>query len=209
MDGDIFFATSSDTSQEPIVGIDVDIMREKGCVPKDAGYQFTTLEEESFVEFHVDDCQSFSKSLNKSTEFGGNKSSLFINAPTSTVHQWEMNGMFEEENDPSNVGYEYLSLVGVPMTEVHALHFKDDAQIRNNLKKTMVNNKLFFCVSVRPALLLFGQDEVIFKQFIMTLKVWLGRGGKQPLRPKYDGMGLLASAFRGRDRGFAMKLTDQ
>ena len=41
----------------------------------------------------------------------------------------------------------------------------------------------------------------------MTLKIWLGRGGKQPLRPKDDGMGLMVSAMKGRELGFGYKLT--
>ena len=93
--------------------------------------------------------------------------------------------------------------------EVHALYFKDDDDTRNKLKQSIHDHALFFNFSVRNPLLIFGQDEAIFKQFIMTLKIWLGRGGKQPLRPKDEGIGLMASAFKGRALGFAMKMIEQ
>ena len=45
--------------------VDSEIMKENKCVPEDAGYQFTRLNGEKIVEYHVDDCKSFSLSMNK------------------------------------------------------------------------------------------------------------------------------------------------
>ena len=106
-----------------------------------------------------------------------------------------------EELKPSKAGYQY-ELLGVPMTEVHALHFKRDHETREKLRKSMEENKLVFHKSVRQPLIIFGQDEAIFKQYLLTLKLWLGRKRKQPLRPKDEGMGLMASVFKSRAFGF-------
>jgi len=102
-----------------------------------------------------------------------------------------------------------MSLEGIPMTEVHALHFKDDDNTRAKLVQLLDDNNLAFSHSVRQPLIIFGQDEAIFKQYLMQLKVWLGRGGKQPLRPKDDGQGLMVSAMKCREFGFGFDLTPQ
>ncbi len=69
------------------------------------------------------------------------------------------------------------------MTEVHALYFKDDATTKNKVKIAMREHGFFFRSSVWPALVVFGQDEAIFKQYTLMLKIWLGQGVKQPLGP--------------------------
>ena len=85
-------------------------------VPEDAGYEYTAINGEPIVEFHIDDCESFSTKMNKSTEFGGNLNSLFINAPRTGVNQWKKDSMFEEESTLSKARFEHVSLYGVSMT---------------------------------------------------------------------------------------------
>jgi hypothetical protein len=38
-------------------------------------------------------------------------------------------------------------------------------------------------------LIVFGQDECIFKQFLFMYKFWIGRKGERPLLPKDEGQG--------------------
>ena len=52
--------------------------------------------------------------------------------------------MSEEESEPSKAGFKYVSLVGVLMTEVHAIHFKDDDDTCNELKQSIHDHALFF-----------------------------------------------------------------
>jgi hypothetical protein len=50
--------------------------------------------------------------------------------------------------------------------------------------------------------IIFGQDEVIFKQYLLTLKHWIGREEDRPLVPKDEGQGVMLSVFQSRERGF-------
>lgn len=63
------------------------------------------------------------------------------------------------------------------------------------------------CLSCRrPAdkkpIIVFGQDESIFKQFAFHSSVWYGTEGQQVLLPKDDGLGIMISAFQSREFGF-------
>ena len=80
---------------------DADKLRANEHVPDDAGYEYTTKDGEEMVEFHVDDCKSFSAKMNSTTKYGGQLSKLFINAPTSLVNDWKNDDMFVGENEPS------------------------------------------------------------------------------------------------------------
>ena len=183
----------------------VEKCKDKGVFNSYAGYEFKDEAGKEWFEFHVDAFKTFAKIVRENPaeyKHGGKRSQLFINAPTTIVTGWEMAGLFAGgEIGLSKVGYNY-DLNGVSMTEVHALHFKDDDATRDQLHTSMKEYCLFFGVSVRQPLIIFGQDEAIFKQYLLTLKLWLGRGGKQPLRPKDEGMGMMASVFKSRPFGF-------
>lgn len=56
-------------------------------------------------------------------------------------------------------------------------------------------------------LLIWGQDECIFCQFIFHNMCWTGPNGEMPLMPKTDGQGLMISRFVNREYEFGRKLT--
>jgi len=101
----------------------------------------------------------------------GEKSHLFIHAPTTLVNQWYDEKLFNEKSAPSKAGYFYDSLdeAGTKMVEVHARHFKDDDDTRKKLHDSMRHNNIWFGQSIRSPLLIFGQDEAIYRQYLMTL----------------------------------------
>ena len=51
-------------------------------------------------------------------------------------------------------------------------------------------------------LIIVGQDECIFHQYLLNLKGWVGPNGERCLDPKTIGEGLMISAFKSRDLGF-------
>ena len=59
----------------------------------------------------------------------------------------------------------------------------------------------------KKPLIIFGQDECIFKQYIFRNKCWNGPNGEVPLMPKDEGQGLMISAFVSREYGFSWDLT--
>ena len=56
-------------------------------------------------------------------------------------------------------------------------------------------------------LMMFGQDEVIFRQFLMWMYSWTLPDGTKQLVPKDDGMGLMLSSFCSRELGYGFPLT--
>ena len=59
----------------------------------------------------------------------------------------------------------------------------------------------------RP-LMIVGQDESVFAQYLLGSKTWVGNKGQRPLLPKSEGDGYMLSAFVSRDFGFGRQLTD-
>jgi hypothetical protein len=56
-------------------------------------------------------------------------------------------------------------------------------------------------------LIIFGQDECIFKQFNLSSKSWSDPNGTRALLPKDEGQGVMISAFVSREFGFGMTMT--
>ena len=78
---------------------------------------------------------------------------------------------------------------------------------RLDLKQTMQSNNITFACSIRMPLIMLGQDEVIFKQFIMNLMEWRGRKGEMATKPKDQGQGLMGSGINAREFGYGWKLS--
>ena len=106
----------------------------------------------------------------------------------------------------SGEGYEYVDENNKPFIEFHIddhpsfCEYKDVHPFGGNL-------------SIRkPAeskpLIIFGQDEAIYKQFSFRSKCWIGPSGETPLMPKTDGQGLMVSAFTSREFGFGYDLNE-
>jgi hypothetical protein len=60
---------------------------------------------------------------------------------------------------------------------------------------------------VRP-LMLAGQEECIFYQFLLSSKSWQGPSGEHLILPKGEGEGIMYSAFTARELGFGYALPD-
>ena len=56
---------------------------------------------------------------------------------------------------------------------------------------------------------MFGHDESIFKQYLLTGKAWIGPNGEKAISPKDEGQSIMISAFQSRHEGFGMNLTKE
>ena len=59
---------------------------------------------------------------------------------------------------------------------------------------------------VKP-LVIFGQDESVYSQFLFGNQQWVGPQGQRPLIPKTDGLSLMISAFQSRETGFGVEIS--
>ena len=64
-------------------------------------------------------------------------------------------------------------------------------------------------VSVRcQPIMIVGQNESVFAQYLLGSKTWVGLKGQRPLLPKSEGDGFMLSAFVSREFGFGRDLSD-
>ena len=56
-------------------------------------------------------------------------------------------------------------------------------------------------------IIMIGQDECIFKQFLFTHKYWALSDGTTPPMPKEEGQGVMLSSFCSREFGYGFPLT--
>jgi hypothetical protein len=61
--------------------------------------------------------------------------------------------------------------------------------------------------SLGKPLIIFGQDECIFKQYNMSRKGWTAPDGRKALIPKDEGQGVMVSSFVSREFGYGMSLS--
>ncbi len=59
------------------------------------------------------------------------------------------------------------------------------------------NLSVRFLTGCKP-LIAFGHNESIFKQFLISLKTWIGPDEERSIAPKDDGLGVMISAFQSR-----------
>ncbi len=106
---------------------------------------------------------------------------------------------------PKNI-YAVFQLEHINMVEYHVdcCHLFQD---RMN-KETKFGGELSMQKNPQEkALIMFGHDEFIFKQYTMSTKSWIGPNGETEPVPKDDGQGIMISAFQSREFGFGLDLT--
>ena len=129
------------------------------------------------------------------------------------MHRWiqiplsESTEMVESGKLIKDSGYKYVDGTGIEMVEYH-VDTLDDFQIRMNKTKYGGNLSIRKDPNDKP-LIIFGHDECIFKQYLLTKKSWFGPDGELALVPKDEGQGVMISALQSREFGFGMCLTEE
>ena len=106
-------------------------------------------------------------------------------------------------------GYHYNDIqTGDPWIEFHIDYWtRCTAQQEAQEKKRA---SLSVCVSAgAKPIMIIGQDESIFAQYLLVPKTWVGpTNGQRPLLPKSEGDGYMLAAFVSRELGYGRRLTD-
>ena len=72
----------------------------------------------------------------------------------------------------------------------------------NNIDRQVTPTTSIRISSRTRPLMIIGQDESVFAQYLLGSKTWVGPKGQRPLLPKSDGDGYMLSAFVAREFGF-------
>jgi hypothetical protein len=129
----------------------------------------------------------------------------WIQVTKETVEKWKREKKILE-NDTR--GYHYLSADNVQMVEFHV----DDYDLLHDLAEEMGFGTFGGNLSVRKPpdtkpLMIFGQDESVYSQFLFGNRQWVGPQGQHPLLPKTDGFSLMLSALQSRETGFGVSVS--
>ena len=120
--------------------------------------------------------------------------------------------MVNEGSTFNGVPYEYTNTNGEIYYEFHV----DDniAFMSWTTWPDEESKKFGGCLSVRKPedlkpIIIFGQDECIFKQYVFTKRSWVGPEGQTAMIPKDEGQGLMFSSFVSREYGFHFHITEE
>jgi len=116
------------------------------------------------------------------------------------AHRWiqipleESRKLEMEEMIPVDIGYRYTDDNQNEMVEYHVdlCHVFQD---RMNEKTTSGGHLSVKLSKEERPLLIYGHDESIFKQYLLTGKPWIGPNGEKAITPKDEGQGVMISAI--------------
>jgi hypothetical protein len=103
-------------------------------------------------------------------------------------------------------GYYYLYDNNQAMVEFHV---DDSPEFSSLVKHLPFKGMLSIQRPQGKSLIIFGHDECIFKQYLMTNHSWKGYNGETAPVPKDDRAGLMISAFQSREFGFGIPLSEE
>jgi len=108
-----------------------------------------------------------------------------------------------EHAELEGCGYSYLGMDHIEMCKFHVDDMPDHLVSMFPLQ-----------MSVRVLLdslpiIIIGQDECVFSQFLVSSKMWVGPQKESPLLPKSKGEGRMISGMQSRDFGFGLLMLEE
>ena len=166
--------------------------------PARKGYYVDGHERPATIQYRWDFCRrylAYEKRMHR-----------WVQVPEAVAQQLEKDEMIARGS-----GYKYLLNGLTPMREFHVDSF--DPKKSKEFLRQFVTTNFGGNLSVRmdpssKPLISLGHDECIFKQYPTPTKQWYGPNGETFLRPKDDGLGVMASAFQSREFGFGLDVTE-
>ena len=111
---------------------------------------------------------------------------------------WDSQKKTEKKiSEDHNQAYNCITDDNKNMVEFHV----DDLDLLHEHAATMGFSSFGGNLSVRKALgkkalMIFGQGETVYSQFLLGSRQWVGPLGQRPLLPKTDGLSLMISALQ-------------
>jgi len=110
------------------------------------------------------------------------------------------------------LGHSYFDIVGNEQRiEFHIDYWNrirgGAAALTRRLEDVKATTSIRVSSKARP-IMIVGQDESVFAQYLLGAKTWIGPKGQRPLLPKSEGDGYMLSAFVSREFGFGRLLTN-
>lgn len=129
----------------------------------------------------------------------------WIQVPAETVEQWRRENKL---SDDDNRGYAYVSADNKSMVEFHV----DDLHLLHEYATTIGLGSFGGNLSIRKpqgvkSLMIFGQDESVYNQFLLGNRQWVAPGGQRALLPKTEGLSLMISGLQSRETGFGVSIS--
>ena len=108
-------------------------------------------------------------------------------------------------------GYSYFDIVAnKEMVELHVDYWNRVAQTQTQqqpILQKQATTSIRVSSKAKP-IMIVGQDESVFAQYLLGSKTWVGPKGQRPLLPKSEGNGYMLSAFVSREFGYGRQLTE-
>jgi hypothetical protein len=101
------------------------------------------------------------------------------------------------------LGHSYFDII----SNEQQIEFHIDYWNRTGQERIEATTSIRVSSMARP-IMIVGQDESVFAQYLLGAKTWIGPTGQRPLLPKSEGDGYMLSAFVSREFGFGRLLTN-
>ena len=105
-------------------------------------------------------------------------------------------------------GYQYEDIIaGKSYIEFHHVDYWNQFSDKETADPRPATTSIRVSSRAKP-IMIVGQDESVFAQYLLGSKTWVGPKGQRPLLPKSEGEGYMLSAFVSRELGFGRSLTE-
>ena len=123
-----------------------------------------------------------------------------------TITQLERDAMVKKGEILNDLGYKFEKAGSV----FYEFHVDDHEIFQQKCQHLLYGGQLSvrFPPNAKP-LIIFGQDECIFKQYLFTKGVWVLPDGQRQLIPKDEGLGVMLSSLCSREFGYGYEVTPE
>ena len=123
------------------------------------------------------------------------------------MKRWKLDNRIPDDNI-AHQGYTFRNPAGIEMVKFFLDNYDFLHSLADKMGFGLLGGNLSICKPQhQKPLMIFGQDESVFNQFLLKPKQWVAPQGQRAILPKTEGMSLMLSAFQSRESGFGEKVS--